>query len=89
MGCPYRGDNHGTVFEELKNEVVNMAGDLKRERFSLPYLTLGKLARFLGLTPDTVWLLVKKGCLNPQRDREGKMIFKRNEVERWIREVSR
>jgi hypothetical protein len=53
----------------------------------LPYLTLGRLARFLDLTPDIVYLLVKKGCLSAQRNSEGKMVFKRNDVIRWMRET--
>jgi hypothetical protein len=59
----------------------------EQERFRLPFLSLGGVGILSGLTRDTVFQLVKKGCLNPQWNSEGKMIFKRKEILRWLGET--
>ena len=58
----------------------------EEDRFTLPFFNIGGIAALSGLTPDTVFLLIKKGVLTPQRNLDGKMIFKRGDVEKWIRE---
>lgn len=55
------------------------------KRFKLPYLSLIAVARYLGLTPDTVFWLTKKGVFNPEWDKEGKMVFRTAEVIRVAR----
>jgi hypothetical protein len=67
-----------------------MGGALKprqdeSERFRSPLLSIGGVALLSGLEPDTIWLLTKKGVLNPMRN-SGKMIFKRGDVDRWLQE---
>ena len=59
---------------------------LNKKGFDLPYLTIGRLARILNLTPDTIFWLCKKGCFGSER-REGKMVFARKEILRWLRET--
>lgn len=61
---------------------------LKREddRFTLPFFNIGGVAALAGLTPDTVFLLIKKGCLTPHRNLDGKMLFKRGDIERWMKD---
>ena len=58
-------------------------------RLKLPYLSLVSAARYLGLTPDTVFWLSKKGVFNSQRDKEGKMFFRTDEVIRVAKEEKR
>ena len=59
---------------------------MEDEKFRLPFFSLGGIALVAGLEPDTVFLLVKKGVLTPQRDSNGKMLFKRADVVRWVKE---
>lgn len=61
----------------------------EKKETSLPkFLTLGSLARRVGLTPDAIFWLCRKGCLKCQYSK-GKMFFSKNEAERWIRETSK
>jgi hypothetical protein len=57
----------------------------EEDRFRLSFFNIGGIAALSGLLPDTIFLLTKKGVFNPLR-KDGKMIFKRGDVERWIRE---
>ena len=51
-----------------------------------PYLALGTVAALGGLTRDTVFLLCRKGVFRPLRNENGKMLIRRAEVMRWLRE---
>ncbi len=52
----------------------------------LLFLSLGGVAVLNGLDRDTIFPLTKKGVLNSVRNSEGKMIFSRKEITRWMRE---
>lgn len=59
----------------------------EQERFRLPFLSLGGVGILSGLGRDTVFQLARKGVLNPQWNSEGKMVFKRKEILRWLGET--
>jgi hypothetical protein len=74
---------------KIKSGILKVRGNLKLnkkpEAFRLPFLSLDGIAALSGLTRDTVFQLAQKGVLNPEW-REGKMVFKRKEIDRWLRE---
>lgn len=51
---------------------------MKRDESS--FMSLGRAARYLGLRPNTVFWLSKKGVFNPERDKNGRMVFWADEV---------
>jgi len=54
--------------------------------YSLPYFTVGGLARFLRLDLQSILSLLKKGDL-PRADRvDGDLRFGKREIRQWLRE---
>jgi predicted DNA-binding transcriptional regulator AlpA len=51
-----------------------------------PFVSLGALALLSGLTRDTIFFLVEKGVFTPTYNEAGKMLIKRSEILRWLRE---
>lgn len=58
----------------------------EEDRFRLPFFNIGGIAALSGLEPDTVYWLIQKGVFTPQRNSDGKMIFARADVLRWLEE---
>lgn len=58
----------------------------EEDRFRLPFLTLGGVAALAGLDRDTLWLLAQKGVLTPSDYGGGKMLFRREDISKWLRE---
>ena len=49
------------------------------------FLTLGAIARLLEVHPSTVVMLVKKGTLPDPEKVGGLRLFRRSDVNRWLR----
>ena len=58
------------------------------ENYELPYFSIGTLARFLDLAPETILSLVKKGDIPAQRV-DGWLRFDKKKIDRWLMERGR
>lgn len=57
-----------------------------RKNYKSPFLSLGGVAFLSGLDRDAVFMLTRKGVLQPVFNKDDKMLFERNDIFRWLRE---
>jgi excisionase family DNA binding protein len=55
------------------------------QTFYLPYISVPSMAEYLGISPQAVIMLVKKGDLPAFTLVGNRKMFERGEIEQWVR----